>query len=727
MASPRWGDRARPRRPRLARLSVTTCRPTTSRASLDSFVGRADAIIDVSAALANTRLLTLTGVGGTGKTRLAVETASRLGARFADGVWLAELAPVTQPNAVPYVVADVIGAVQQPGKTMAESVVDSLRHRAVLLILDNCEHMLDAAASLVSVVAMHCPAVRIIATSREGLAIRGERVMQLQSLSDQDGAVLFADRAQATGSTHGLKADTLARLSACLDGIPLAIELAAARCRSMSPEEVEQRLDDRFRLLRGSRRGRVERHQTLRNTVAWSYELLDDVQRRVFDRLSVFAGGFTLDAAAAVAGADDVDPLDVEDAIAALVDQSMVLASDTDAGTRYRLLEMLRQFGEERLLDAGEAAAIRGRHVAWFADFMRQAWQGLWSSDDVPWILGVHREFENLRAAVYAAIANEDRAAVGTLFKPLPLWAWQALKYEVRDWAEAALEMEPEPPHVRAVAVWLRSQTGGRIDDATRLAQGWDRSQGTDLDEACLQACARLFLALSSQSAEVDEAGQRMLEAARRTGNRPWAAHVMALIATLLVIMGRSDEARRAAVEALESAEQTGNSTALNSAYWAMGYAHSETDPELALRYLDRAVEVSDRQRLLVPRNTALAVSAKILVRMGDLDRARLRLFRALRSFIRSGDFFQLWALVDILLSFLVQSGRVDDAKAIWAGLAARPSPYSIPQYRAELRDLLGEPGESELSDGDMLASIRRVLDDLDGDNPETNRTESTT
>ena len=327
-----------------------------------------------------------------------------------------------QPEAVPHVVADVIGAIQRPGKTMAESVVESLRHRAVLLILDNCEHLLDAVAGLVSAVATHCPAVRILATSREGLAIRGERVMQLRSLNDQDGAALFADRAQAAGSTHRMHAETLVRLSARLDGIPLAIELAAARCTSMSPEEVEQRLGDRFRLLRGSRRGRVERHQTLRNTVAWSYELLDDVERRIFDRLSVFAGGFTLDAAAAVAGADDLDRLDVEDAIAALVDRSMVLASDTDEGTRYRLLETLRQFGEERLIDAGDAAAARGRHIEWFAAFMRQAWRGLWSANDALWTRSVRREFENLRAAVYAAIDNEDRDAVGALLKPLHFW-----------------------------------------------------------------------------------------------------------------------------------------------------------------------------------------------------------------------------------------------------------------------------------------------------------------
>ena len=236
---------------------------------------------------------------------------------------------MTRAEAVPHVVADLIGAVQQPGKTITQSVVDSLRHRALLLVLDNCEHVLDAAAELAAAITTQCAGVRILATSRENLAIRGEQVIRLQSLSDEHGAVLFRDRAQAAGARGELDMETLARLSRRLDGMPLAIELAAARCGSMSPEEIERRLDDRFRLLRGSRRGRMERHQTLRNTVAWSYELLEPLERQVFDRLSAFAGGFTLEAAQAVAGGDDIDELDVEDAIASLVARSMVLASDT--------------------------------------------------------------------------------------------------------------------------------------------------------------------------------------------------------------------------------------------------------------------------------------------------------------------------------------------------------------------------------------------------------------
>ena len=375
--------------------------------AVDSFVARTEELAEILEAVRGAHLVTLTGVGGTGKTRLALEAATRLLPRFRDGAWLTELAPVAHADAVPHVVADVIGAIQQPGKTIVESVVESLKHRTLLLVLDNCEHVLDAAAALASAITASCPSVRILATSRESLAIRGEHVKQLQSLSDAEGAVLFRDRATAAGFAGEASATTLSRLSARLDGIPLAIELAAARCASMSPEEIEKRLDDRFRLLRGSRRGRMERHQTLHNTVAWSYELLESLEQRVFDRLSSFAGGFMLEAAQAVAGGDDIDGDDAEDAIASLVARSMVLAVATEDGTRYRLLETLRQFGEEQLVRSGDAARIRDRHVRYFAEFMSRGWTGLWSADDPPWIRAVGREFENLRVAVYAAIDKQ--------------------------------------------------------------------------------------------------------------------------------------------------------------------------------------------------------------------------------------------------------------------------------------------------------------------------------
>jgi len=698
-------------------LKTLENRPTNLPIQVTRLVGRERDMAEVTGLLGDeVRLLTLTGPGGMGKTRLAVEAATRLLPRFSDGAWLAELAPVTLEDAVPHVIADVIGAVQRRGKSITESVVDSLRDRSLLLVLDTCELVLDVAADLASAVTTQCPAVRILATSRESLAIPGERVLRLKSLSDMEGAELFQNRATAAGSESEMDPETLGRLSARLDGIALAIELAAARCASLSPEEIEKRLDDRFRLLRGSRRGRVERHQTLRNTVAWSYDLLEDLEQRVFDRLSAFAGGFTLDAAKAVTSSDDTDPLDVEDAIAALVDRSMVLASDTEDGTRYRLLETLRQFGEEQLIASGEGGQVLDRHVQWFAGFMRDAWTGFWSSDDAPWIRAIGHEFENLRAAVHTAIDNEDRDAVGALLKPLYWWAWESLRYEVGDWAEAALALTPEPPYARAVAVHLHAQ-GGRIDDATRLASGMDCSENTDFDEAGLQATTRWSVAAILASADIDDVIQRAVESVACTGNQAWATTLKSIEATFAVMAGRMNEAKRIAAKALGAAEETGNTTALSWAYLATGLAYSVSDPELALRNHDRSYELAERHGLPLVAGNAASQAATIIARVEEPGRGHVRLSRALRSFIVSGDLPQLWTCAHHLAFFLIRAGHMD-ARAIWEGLGSRPG-YAAKHFRDELTELLGDPGENQLSDDELIERIRGVLDDLERDDLE--------
>lgn len=256
----------------LQAASTITAATTRARTNLpltvDSFIARTDELREVHDAIASTRLLTIAGTGGTGKTRLAIEAARALVSSYPDGVLLIELAPVLQGESVPHVIADVLAVTPQVNRSMKESLVDALRQRSMLLIVDNCEHVLDVVSDIARAISSQCERVRIIATSREPLGIPGERVMRLGSLSGPDGATLFRDRAMAAGATSALNADTLTRLSERLDGIPLAIELAAARAASMTPEDIEARLNDRFRVLRGGGRGRMERHQTLRNTVA---------------------------------------------------------------------------------------------------------------------------------------------------------------------------------------------------------------------------------------------------------------------------------------------------------------------------------------------------------------------------------------------------------------------------------------------------------------------------
>ena len=350
--------------------------PTNLPLQVTSFVGRSRELADVIDALDDNRIVTITGVGGVGKTRLALQTGAEALPRFPDGVWLCELGPLGNADLVPSVLAGALGVQQRAGQTMTESIVAACAHRNLLVVLDNCEHLLDAAARMVDVMVRSCPGVLVLATSREGLGVSGERIMVLRSLelpaestsvtdaTDIDAVRLFVDRAAATGSGFELvpgNVGPVVQICRRLDGIPLAIELAAARVRVMSTSEIAGLLDERFRLLAGGLRTTVERHQTLRQAVDWSYDLLDHRERQLLNRLGVFAGGFTLGAAAAVAGRRELDTFDVLDLLGQLVDKSLVVADDTSDGTRYRLLETIRQYALERLDDAGETDDVRQR------------------------------------------------------------------------------------------------------------------------------------------------------------------------------------------------------------------------------------------------------------------------------------------------------------------------------------------------------------------------------
>ncbi len=327
---------------------------------LTSFVGRDDDVERVVELLRDERLVTLAGTGGVGKTRLAVQVAAEVLPRFGNGAWMCELAAADDADAMAFVVASALGCVQHPGLSLAASIVEYLKVRELLLVLDNCEHLLDEAGDLADALVQGCPNVTVLATSREALDVPGEHVVRVRSLTTPavtgteldltsiPSVRLFRDRAVDAGAAVNWDArqwNAVAEICRRVDGIPLAIELAAARTVSMNPMDVAGHLDERFRLLTGKRRGRVERHQTLRATVEWSYQLLDDDERVVFDRLGTFAGSFDAAAAVAVARGEELDPWTVTDALASLVAKSMV-GTDTgpDGAVRYTMLETLRQF-----------------------------------------------------------------------------------------------------------------------------------------------------------------------------------------------------------------------------------------------------------------------------------------------------------------------------------------------------------------------------------------------
>ena len=345
---------------------------------LTSFVGRQEELERVTATVRDVRLVTLTGVGGVGKTRLALQAAAEVLPEFPDGAWLCELAAANDPDAMIEVVAAALGVQPRAGTTLDGSIVEFLRTKQLLLVLDNCEHLLDAAATFAERVLRACDGVRVLATSREGLAVEGEQVRPLRSLQPAGAEQLFTERARAVvpdfsvGSAH---ADAVTEVCRRLDGIPLAIELAAARVRAMSPEEIASLLDERFRLLTGGRRTAVERHQTLRAMVDWSYSMLDPTERVVFDRLGVFSGSFDATAAAAVVAGDGIEAWDVREALTRLVDRSMVVAEHgEEAVTRYSMLETLRQYARERLDESGEPDAWRRRHARVLRAVGRRRW-----------------------------------------------------------------------------------------------------------------------------------------------------------------------------------------------------------------------------------------------------------------------------------------------------------------------------------------------------------------
>jgi predicted ATPase/class 3 adenylate cyclase len=397
-------------------------------AQLTSFIEREQVMAEVKQLLATTRLPTLTGSGGCGKTRLALQVGADLVEEYADGVWLVELAALADPGQVPQTVAAALGVREEPNRPLTQTLLDDLRPKQVLLVLDNCEHLLSACAHLADPLLRGCPHLRLLATSREALGITGEQTYRVPSLSLPDlphlpplerlhefeAVQLFADRAGLVRSDFTLtEANAAAVVQVCrrLDGIPLAIELAGARVRVLSVEQVAARLDDRFRLLTGGSRTALPRQQTLRALIDWSYDLLSEPERVLLRRLSVFAGGWTLEAAEGVCGGDGIDEWEILDLLTELVDKSLVVAAEQGEEVRYRLLETIRQYGQEKRAGSGEEQGLRGRHRDWFLGLAEQAAREWESAAQEQWLERLEREHDNVRAALGWSVECGEAAA----------------------------------------------------------------------------------------------------------------------------------------------------------------------------------------------------------------------------------------------------------------------------------------------------------------------------
>lgn len=431
-------------------------------AHVASFVGRCAEVAEVVRLADDARLLTLTGAGGSGKTRLALEAAARIAARGEVAVSWAELASVSAPSEVVPHVAEQLGVREQRAGQAQAALIERLGTGRHLLVLDNCEHVIDPAARLVDALLRACPGLRVLATSREPLAIGGERAWLVPSLATPpatlrdaaqlatfDAVALFVTRAQDASPSFTLtpaRAPIVAEICRRLDGLPLAIELAAARVPVLPPEELLARLDDRLRLLTRGARTAVPRHQTLRATIDWSYALLTADEQRLLDRLSVFTGGFTLDAAGAVCADDGAPAWSVLDVLARLVDRSLVAMKETTHGARYHLLETVRQYAAERLTARGEDEAIERRHAEHVAALVRTAAPHLITAQRPPWLERLLAEIDNVRHAL--CWTRRFAAPLHLEMTRGLCWFWFATGFwsEGRRWAEDALALDAAPP-----------------------------------------------------------------------------------------------------------------------------------------------------------------------------------------------------------------------------------------------------------------------------------------
>jgi predicted ATPase len=397
--------------------------PGNLPAQLSSFIGRKTEVSRVASALGESRVVTVTGVGGVGKTRLALQVAADVLPHYRDGVWLVELAPIRDPDGVAQTVASMFNLSNRGGQSLEDSLGEMLAHKELLLVLDNCEHLLAPAARLVTRIERDCPGVSVLATSREGMAVDDEQLIVLPPLNagepggdvtqlvHTDAVSLFVERARRVKANFVLTEDnSRAVVEVChrLDGVPLAIELAAARVIALSPAELGKRLDRRFQVLAGGRRGAVERHATLRAAIDWSYELLNPAEQRLLARMAAFSGGCALDAIEEICSGDPVEPEAVIDLITALVARSLVVADDHESGTRYRLLETIRQYGEERLVELGQSDTLFTRHARFYADLLARLAERSYGPEQLVCAKSAHLERDNIRAALAYAIDTGD-------------------------------------------------------------------------------------------------------------------------------------------------------------------------------------------------------------------------------------------------------------------------------------------------------------------------------
>jgi predicted ATPase/DNA-binding CsgD family transcriptional regulator len=653
-------------------------------AALTSFIGRDGPVREVAGMLERHRLVTLTGPGGVGKTRLAAEVARRVAGRFADGAWLAELAPVQDPAQVPVVVAVALGVREQPGVPPSEVLARVLARQQLLLVLDNCEHIIDAAAQLCVTLLAACDDLRVLATSREPLRVAGEACYRLGPLAlpgdlggGSEAVTLFADRARQVDARFMLDDATglaAARLVTRLDGMPLAIELAAARVEALGVAQLLDRLDDRFALLSAGDRLAAGRHRSLAATVEWSYQLLDNDEQRVFRALSVFPGPFTLEAAEAVAG-PGAGP-----AVLHLVDCSLLVPprEGPDGRSRYGMLETLRAYGAGLLAGAGEQDGAAAALAGWTVEGAEQAAAGLWTAEgEAAAARWLDAEDAATRQVLAWAMENDPAAAL-RLAAALAWWwvlrgRWAGNTSLVR---EAAGRAGPGSDQWCAAMAWLGYTAQWRGDLAASL------SDFTVLRDAVTDRgpCQALAEALTGRAAALNnmgrygegaEEGRLALAAARQAGYPAGEAEALRILSFAAIGAGDHGSAVRLARQAGQLAAGIGGRTIRMSGYaltWALIAARdlAAADPVCAAT-LARCREAGDlwTVAVLLPGMVLLDLAA------GRIRDAAAHLREAVELDTRSGSWLGLYEALDSCGHLCAATGRFAEAVTIWAAFAA--------------------------------------------------------
>lgn len=677
-------------------LSTNGSTPGNLRPPTTRLIGRDSELSDVATALKAHRLVTLTGVGGVGKTRLALEVAARSAPDFPDGVWVIELAAVTDPAVVPDAVAAVLGITQQTGMTIADSLASALEGRSRLLVLDNCEHVLSAAADIVEAILSHSATVKILATSREGLRATDEQLWPVPSLdtereSDSAAATLFAERAEAAVPGVLLEPDAVQEICRRLDGIPLGIELAASRMISMTVTEVRDRLNDRFRLLVGSRRG-LERHQTLRHAVQWSYDLLDSDEQNLLNRCSVFAGGFDLAGACAVAGSED--EFATMDLLDALVRKSLVVADRSSGRTRFSMLETIRQFAEDQLVADGLAEAARDAHARFFAGLEADVvtlWDSPRQREAYDWFTS---ELANLRTAFWWAADRGDLDTAATIVEYA--FIGQLIEqYEPAAWAEELIEPAKAVDHRKLAALYIVASQCcwiGRTEDAIRYSECGVQLIGDDrYDRFPLRCEATLGAPYISPGLpeQWQTVARTMLEQIEDSLGHTRASLIMAL-----ALGGAHDEAMALTDGLVEFAESTQNPFSLAQVLVAVALAYRYAEPHIALKSLRRAQEVAHASGNRFIESHIAVTLAPLEAQHGSPDAALDYLGLAIRNYLDSGNIATLRSPLANLASLLCELGHYGPATTIAAFAddpLSRMAFSEITATIAHLREVLGD------------------------------------